>query len=59
MVDRRQKRRFVVYQIKNTKNLAKVLVESTPNLKTMNGKLMLLRGEDKIQLREDWKNKEL
>ncbi len=44
MVDRRQKRRFVVYQIKNTKNLAKVLVESTPNLKTINGKLMLLRG---------------
>ena len=45
-----------VYQIKNTKN-QKVLVVATPNLKTMNGKLMQLRGggHRNRQLQEEWK----
>jgi hypothetical protein len=45
-----------VYQIKNIKN-QKVLVLATPNLKTMNGKLMALRGggHTNKQLQEEWK----
>ena len=44
-----------VYQIKNTKN-QKVLVVSTPNLKTMNGKPMMLRGgvHKNKKLQEEW-----
>jgi hypothetical protein len=45
-----------VYQIRNTKN-QKVYVDTTPNLKTMNGRLMMLRaGSHKNrQLQEEWK----
>ncbi len=44
-----------VYQIKNTKN-QKVLVASTVNLKTMNGKRMMLDGggHKNKKLQEDW-----
>ncbi len=44
-----------VYQIKNTKN-QKVFVASTPNLKTMNGKPMMLRGgvHKNKKLQEEW-----
>jgi hypothetical protein len=44
-----------VYQIKNTKN-QKVLVVSTPNLKTMNGKPMMLcgGGHKNKKLQEEW-----
>jgi len=44
-----------VYQIKNTKN-GKILMVSTPNLKTMNGKPMMLRegGHKNRKLQEDW-----
>ena len=44
-----------VYQIKNTKN-QKVLVVSTPNLKTMNGKPMMLcmGGHKNEKLQEEW-----
>ena len=44
-----------VYQIKNTKN-QKVFVTSTPNLKTMNGKPMMLRGgvHKNKKLQEEW-----
>ena len=44
-----------VYQIKNTKN-QKVFVASTPNLKTMNGKPMMLcgGGHKNKKLQEEW-----
>lgn len=44
-----------VYQIKNTKN-QKVFVVSTPNLKTMNGKPMMLcgGGHKNKKLQEEW-----
>jgi hypothetical protein len=44
-----------VYQIRNTKNY-KVLVVSTPNLKTMNGKPMMLNGgvHKNKRLQEEW-----
>ena len=44
-----------VYQIKNTKN-QKVFVVSTPNLKTMNGKPMMLCGgvHKNKKLQEEW-----
>jgi hypothetical protein len=44
-----------VYQIRNTKN-QKVCVASTPNLKTMNGKPMMLRGgaHKNKKLQEEW-----
>ena len=44
-----------VYQIKNTKN-QKVFVVSTPNLKTMNGKPMMLcmGGHKNEKLQEEW-----
>jgi len=44
-----------VYQIRNIKN-SKVLVVSTPNLKTMNGKPMMLRGgvHKNGKLQEEW-----
>ena len=44
-----------VYQIKNTKN-QKVLVVPTPNLKTMNGKPMMLNGgvHKNKKLQEEW-----
>ncbi|ABO50363.1 LuxR family transcriptional regulator [Desulforamulus reducens MI-1] len=44
-----------VYQIKNTKN-QKVLVIATPNLKTMIGRKVELRGggHKNKQLQEDW-----
>lgn len=44
-----------VYQIKNTKN-QKVFVAATPNLKTINGKQMMLRGggHKNRQLQEEW-----
>ena len=46
-----------VYQIRNLKN-RKVLVETTPNLKTINGRLMQLRGgvHKNRQLQADWEN---
>jgi hypothetical protein len=44
-----------VYQIKNTKN-QKVFVASTANLKTMNGKRMMLEGKvhKNKKLQEEW-----
>ena len=44
-----------VYQIKNTKN-QKAFVVSTPNLKTMNGKPMMLCGgvHKNKKLQEEW-----
>ncbi len=44
-----------VYQIRNIKN-HKVLVVSTPNLKTMNGKPMMLNGggHKNKKLQEEW-----
>jgi hypothetical protein len=44
-----------VYQVKNTKN-QKVFVVSTPNLKTMNGKPMMLcgGGYKNKKLQEEW-----
>jgi hypothetical protein len=44
-----------IYQIKNTEN-NKVLVVSTPNLKTMNGKPMMLNGggHKNKKLQEEW-----
>ena len=44
-----------VYQIKNTKN-QKVFVASTVNLKTMNGKRMMLDGgsHKNKKLQEEW-----
>jgi len=44
-----------IYQIKNIKN-HKILVVSTPNLKTMNGKPMMLNGgaHKNKKLQEEW-----
>jgi hypothetical protein len=44
-----------VYQIKNVKN-GKVLVVGTPNLKTMNGRIVELRrgGHHNQQLQNEW-----
>ncbi|CAH0120163.1 MULTISPECIES: GIY-YIG nuclease family protein [unclassified Paenibacillus] len=45
-----------VYQIRNTAN-QKIWVESTPNLRTLNGKLFMLKtgGFPNKALQEDWK----
>jgi hypothetical protein len=52
---KQMKKEAGVYQIKNTSN-QKVLIESTLDLKTMNGKLMQLRwgGHQNKQLQEEW-----
>jgi hypothetical protein len=45
-----------VYQVRNIKN-QKILVEVTPDLKTINGKIFQLKmgGHKNIQLQEEWK----
>lgn len=44
-----------VYQVRNTKN-QKVLIESTPNLKSINGKRFQLEmgGHKNIELQKEW-----